>query len=74
MSETQKPRTMDEAYNKDGARRAGWAAFVESAVVNFFREHELEKLSIEDGNGNKAKLSLTRDEEVKVEYSSITIL
>lgn len=74
MSATQKPKTMEEAYNKDGARRAGWAVFVESDVVEFFRKHELEKLAIEDGNGNKAKLSLTRDEDIKVEYSSVTIL
>ena len=71
---SEKPKTMEEEYNKDGAKRAGWAAFVESDVVNFFREYELEKLAIEDGNGNKAKLSLTKDEEIKVEYSSITIL
>ena len=71
---SEKPKTIDEAYNKDGARRAGWAAFVESDVVNFFRTHELDKLSVEDGNGNKAKLTLTRDEDIKVEYSSIAIL
>jgi hypothetical protein len=69
-----KAKTMEEAYNKDGARRAGWAAFVESHVVSFFKEHELEKLSVEDGNGNKAKLTLTRDEDIKVEYSSIAII
>ena len=71
---SEKPKTMDEAYNKNNARRAGWASFVESEVINFFREHELEKLTVEDGNGNKAKLSLTRDEEIKVEYSSIAII
>lgn len=27
----------------------------------------LEKLSVEDGNGNKAKLSRTKDDEIKVE-------
>ena len=65
---------MDEAYEKNSSRRAGWAAFVESDVVEFFRKHELEKLSVEDGNGNKAKLTLTRDEDIKVEYSSIAII
>ena len=60
--------------SKEAAKRAGWAAFVESDVVNFFKHHELEKMAIEDGNGNKAKLSLTKDEEIKVEYSSVSIL
>ena len=74
MSEKKNPMSIEEATNKGGARRANWEAFIESDVVNFFREHELEKLSVEDGNGNKAKLTLTRDEEIKVEYSSIAIL
>ena len=65
---------MLHSENKDAARRANWAAFVESDVVNFFKNFDLEKMAIEDGNGNKAKLTMTRDEEIKVEYSSITIL
>ena len=38
-------------------QKISWAGFVETAIVNFFQEHELEKLSLEDGKGNKAKLS-----------------
>lgn len=51
-----------------------WAGFVESTVVNFFDEHKVEKLSIEDGNGNKAKLSRTKDNGIKIEYSSMVLM
>ena len=73
MDEQNKP-TMEEELNPDAAKRVQWAAFVESDIVNFFDLHELEKLSIEDGKGNKAKLSRTKDNGIKVEHSSITIL
>ena len=73
MSEQNKP-TMEEELNPGAAKRVQWAAFVESDIVNFFDLHELEKLSIEDGKGNKAKLSRTKDNGIKVEHSSITIL
>ncbi|MCL2409913.1 MAG: hypothetical protein FWC96_09965 [Oscillospiraceae bacterium] len=51
-----------------------WPAFVESNVVDFFMEFKLEKMSIEDGNGNKAKLSITKDNSIKIEYASTMIL
>ncbi len=51
-----------------------WAGFVETTIVNFFQENELEKLSLEDGKGNKAKLSKQRDNLIKVEYTSTTTL
>ena len=51
-----------------------WAGFVESNVVNFFDKHKIEKLSIEDGNGNKAKLARTKDNGIKVEYSSTVLM
>ena len=51
-----------------------WAGFVESNVVNFFDEHKIEKLSIEDGNGNKAKLARTKDNGIKIEYSSTVLM
>lgn len=55
-------------------KRAKWSGFVEAAVLRFFDEHKLEKLSLEDGNGNKAKISRTKDNEIKVEYSSVVML
>ena len=51
-----------------------WAGFVESNVVNFFDEHKIEKLSIEDGNGNKAKLARRKDNGIKIEYSSTVLM
>ena len=50
-------KIMDEGISeKKKVSPQKWAGFVESSVVNFFDEHKIEKLSIEDGNGNKAKL------------------
>ena len=72
--EEKAPETMEEEYNPDGARRQKWAAYVESALVNFFIESKLEKLTVEDGNGNKAKLNRTKDDGIKMEYSSTTII
>ena len=51
-----------------------WAGFVESTVVNFFDEYKIEKLSVEDGNGNKAKLSRTKDNNIKIEYYSMVMM
>jgi hypothetical protein len=54
--------------------KISWAGFVETTIVNFFQEHELEKLSLEDGKGNKAKLTKQKDNVIKVEYTSTTTL
>jgi hypothetical protein len=59
---------------KPEAKRQKWSGFVESAVVNFFDEHKIEKLTIEDGDGNKAKLMRTKDNGIRVEYSSTVML
>jgi len=74
MAEQNAPQTIEEAHNPEGAKRAKWAEFVGSQLVDFFLECKLEKLSCEDGFGNKAKLSRTKDDEIKVESSSVTIL
>jgi len=63
--------TKDENINE---RKQNWAAFVESTVVNFFIDCKLEKLNIEDGKGNKAKLVRQKDDSIKVEYTSTTTL
>ncbi len=55
-------------------QKINWAGFVETTIVNFFQENELEKLSLEDGKGNKAKLSKQKDNVIKVEYTSTTTL
>lgn len=64
----------DETNQKGGKSTQKWAGFVESTVVNFFDEHKIEKLSLEDGNGNKAKLSRTKDNGIKIEYSSTVLM
>ena len=55
-------------------KKISWAGFVETTIVNFFQENELEKLSLEDGKGNKAKLVKQKDNVIKVEYTSTTTL
>ena len=67
------PKTMDEAYNPEETAKGKWTKFVEIELVDFFKANGLEKLSAEDGNGNKVKLSRTKDDEIKVEQSSISI-
>ena len=47
---------------------------IETELKNFFDEYKIEKLSIEDGNGNKAKLSRTKDNGIKIEYSSTVLM
>ena len=48
-----------------------WSAFLQSTVVNFVNEYEIEKMTIEDGEGNKAKLTRQKDNSIKVEISSV---
>ncbi len=64
----------DNPQEKKKASPQKWAGFVESEVINLFDEHKIEKLAIEDGNGNKAKLSRTKDNGIKIEYSSTVLM
>ena len=73
INELQKIRDEDFSEKKKISPQQ-WAGFVESNVVNFFDEHKIEKLSIEDGNGNKAKLARTKDNGIKIEYSSTVLM
>lgn len=66
--------TNEIELNEEGKVQAKWADFVTSELADFFTGYKLEKMTVEDGNGNKAKLSRTKDGEIKVESSSITIL
>lgn len=67
-------KTLEEFIDGKPGKKVNWAAFVESDIANFFNLHDLEKMAVEDGNGNKAKLSRQKDNGIKVEYSSTTIL
>jgi len=55
-------------------KKVSWAGFIESDVVNFCTLHDLEKATIEDGRGNKAKLTKQKDGGIKVEYTSTSVL
>lgn len=64
----------DEDVSKKRTSPQKWTGFVESTVLNFFDEYKIEKLAIEDGNGNKAKLNRTKDNSIKIEYLSTVIM
>jgi hypothetical protein len=74
MSENNSPQTMEEALDPNTARQRKWSDFIETSVVDFFSNYKLEKMTLEDGNGNKAKLSMTKDGGIKVEYATMKIL
>jgi len=60
--------------DSEAVKKANWSSFLETTVADFFTGHKLEKMTIEDGNGNKAKFSRTKDNGIKIEQSSTTIL
>jgi len=74
MTDKNEPRTLEEVMNPEGSKRVNWAGFVEGPVVAFFDANELEKMAIEDGNGNKAKLQRTKVGSIKIEYTSSVVL
>ncbi|MDD3409687.1 MAG: hypothetical protein PHY12_02650 [Eubacteriales bacterium] len=59
---------------KEKRDRKNWVAFVESDVVNFLTLNEVEKMTIDDGEGNKAKLTRRKDGSVFVECTSSNVL
>jgi hypothetical protein len=67
----------EERLNEaDGAKpkRKSWVGYVEGDVVNFMIQYELEKMTLEDGAGNKAKLTRLKDNAIKVECTSSNIV
>lgn len=54
--------------------RKNWVAFVESDVVNFLCYNDIEKMTMDDGQGNKAKLTRRKDGSVYVECTSSSVL
>ena len=74
VNELKKILEQDDTVRERKSSPQKWTGFVESTVVNFFDEHKLEKLSIEDGNGNRAKLSRTKDNVIKIEYLSTVLM
>ena len=73
MSEMEKE--VLDVMDQDAAQaRKSWAVFVERDVADFFTGNKLEKMTIEDGNGNKAKLGRTKDGGIKIEYTSTVMI
>lgn len=77
MSE-EKRLTIDEVIegktNKQKVDRRSWVGFVEGEVVNFMAQHEIEKMTIDDGGGNKAKLTRLKDNAIRVECTSSNVV
>jgi len=65
--------TIEAEQTPEENKKVKWTKFVEGDLVNFFHAHKLEKLQVEDDSGNKAKLSKTKDDDLRIEQSSITI-
>jgi len=59
---------------KEKRDRKNWVAFVESDAVNFLTLNDIEKLTLDDGEGNKAKLTRRKDGTVYVECTSSNVL
>ena len=65
---------MVDGSEKPKRERRSWVGFVESEAVNFMQQHGLEKMTLDDGMGNKAKLSKLKDNAIKVECTSSNVL
>lgn len=64
----------EEIMDPNGAKVKKWSAFAEREAADFFNDYKLEKMTIEDGKGNKAKFTRTKDNSIKVEYTSSMLL
>lgn len=76
MEENRRP-TIDEVIEgkeKQKKSRKNWVAFVESEAVNFMNHYEIDKISLDDGAGNKAKLTRRKDNSIFVECTSSNVL
>ena len=71
-------KTLEEMTSDQPRRekrdRKNWVAFVESDAVNFLQLSDLEKMTLDDGEGNKAKLTRRKDGSIYVECTSSNVL
>lgn len=76
MNEEKRPtiEEMMEGKEKKQTQRRGWVGFAEGEAVNFMLANDIEKMTLDDGAGNKAKLTKLKDNSVKVECTSSNIL
>lgn len=54
-------------------KHVNWPGFIGGDVLNFFNQNGIDKMMLEDGMGNKAKLTRQKNDEIKVETSSTTM-
>lgn len=64
----------EEKKGKKEKKIENFPHFVEYDAVSFFNAHGLEKMIIEDGEGNKASLARTKNNEVLVKLTSSMVL
>lgn len=65
---------IQEFLEKDDKKKnINWPAFIGADVLNFFNQNNIDKMTIEDSLGNKARLTRQKNDEIKVETSSTTI-
>lgn len=76
MTDQQTPDIHEFMGDKEKPQRSrnGWVGFAESDAVNFMTQHKLEKMTIDDGAGNKARLSMTKDGQIRVDCTSSSIV
>ena len=55
-------------------KKRAWTGFVEGDLVNTFTTLGFEKMTVEDGKGNKAKLVKKADGSINVKCESTSIL
>lgn len=65
---------MTEGAQPKKRERKDWIGFVESEAVNFLTLNDIDKLTLDDGSGNKAKLTRRKDGSVYVECTSSNVL
>ena len=65
---------MIEGKQRQTRDRGGWVGFVESDAVNFMTAHNIGKMTLDDGEGNKAKLTRRKDNSIYVECTSSNVL
>ena len=66
--------TADQGKQKEQRDRKEWVGFVESDAANFMQLNEIEKMTLDDGMGNKAKLTRRKDGSIFVECTSSNVL
>lgn len=76
MDNRQSIQDMVEGTGKEKVQRdrKSWVGFVESDVANFMQLNEIEKMTLDDGTGNKAKLSRRKDGSIFVECTSSNVV